>query len=191
MRVCAEAGGASSNKARRLLLRQVGKIMDRRSGRNFVGDIPHDRREATDYGDGSGEREARIAHEKACCAPKLATKSAILRLLGSMRSVMADRALQRAVSLHRQFGALDHRRSDLEQARRGKIPRLQRRQPAKGTGPSRDAAPVAKPRLRYVRLSLKVLGRVRRTRRAGSSISSSPSATTPPPKPARCGRASR
>ena len=25
--------------------------------------------ESTDYGDGSGEREARIAHTKACCAP--------------------------------------------------------------------------------------------------------------------------
>jgi predicted enzyme related to lactoylglutathione lyase len=25
--------------------------------------------ENTDYGDGSGEREARIAHEKSCCAP--------------------------------------------------------------------------------------------------------------------------
>ena len=25
--------------------------------------------ESTDYGDGSGEREARIAHEQSCCAP--------------------------------------------------------------------------------------------------------------------------
>src|SRR5215472_18671063 len=25
--------------------------------------------ESTDYGDGSGEREARIAHTKSCCAP--------------------------------------------------------------------------------------------------------------------------
>jgi hypothetical protein len=25
--------------------------------------------ESTDYGDGNGEREARIAHEKSCCAP--------------------------------------------------------------------------------------------------------------------------
>jgi hypothetical protein len=25
--------------------------------------------ESTDYGDGSGERDARIAHAKACCAP--------------------------------------------------------------------------------------------------------------------------
>jgi predicted enzyme related to lactoylglutathione lyase len=28
--------------------------------------------ESTDYGDGSGEREARVAHAKACCAPELA-----------------------------------------------------------------------------------------------------------------------
>jgi seryl-tRNA(Sec) selenium transferase len=26
--------------------------------------------ESTDYGDGSGERVARIAHEKSCCAPQ-------------------------------------------------------------------------------------------------------------------------
>jgi hypothetical protein len=29
--------------------------------------------ESTDYGDGSGERAARIAHEKSCCAPEIAT----------------------------------------------------------------------------------------------------------------------
>ena len=28
--------------------------------------------ESTDYGDGTGERHARIAHEKACCAPETA-----------------------------------------------------------------------------------------------------------------------
>jgi predicted enzyme related to lactoylglutathione lyase len=28
--------------------------------------------ESTDYGDGSGEREVRVAHEKACCAPQVA-----------------------------------------------------------------------------------------------------------------------
>jgi predicted lactoylglutathione lyase len=28
--------------------------------------------ESTDYGDGSGEREARVAHTKACCAPQAA-----------------------------------------------------------------------------------------------------------------------
>jgi predicted lactoylglutathione lyase len=28
--------------------------------------------ESTDYGDGSGERAARIAHEKSCCAPQAA-----------------------------------------------------------------------------------------------------------------------
>jgi predicted enzyme related to lactoylglutathione lyase len=31
--------------------------------------------ESTDYGDGSGEREARIAHTKACCAPQIAATS--------------------------------------------------------------------------------------------------------------------
>ena len=28
--------------------------------------------ESTDYGDGSGEREARVAHTNACCAPQVA-----------------------------------------------------------------------------------------------------------------------
>jgi len=32
--------------------------------------------ESTDYGDGSGEREARIAHTKACCAPQAALEPA-------------------------------------------------------------------------------------------------------------------
>jgi hypothetical protein len=32
--------------------------------------------ESTDYGDGSGERAARIAHEKSCCAPQVAEPSA-------------------------------------------------------------------------------------------------------------------
>ena len=31
--------------------------------------------ESTDYGDGSGEREARIAHTKSCCAPLAAPAS--------------------------------------------------------------------------------------------------------------------
>ena len=30
--------------------------------------------ESTDYGDGSGERDARIAHEKSCCAPQAAAQ---------------------------------------------------------------------------------------------------------------------
>jgi catechol 2,3-dioxygenase-like lactoylglutathione lyase family enzyme len=36
----------------------------------------HTTGEATDYGDGSGERAARIAHEKSCCAPQSSTESA-------------------------------------------------------------------------------------------------------------------
>ena len=32
--------------------------------------------ESTDYGDGSGERVARVAHEKACCAPQAASQPA-------------------------------------------------------------------------------------------------------------------
>jgi catechol-2,3-dioxygenase len=36
----------------------------------------HTTGENTDYGDGSGERMARIAHEKACCVPQAAPASA-------------------------------------------------------------------------------------------------------------------
>ena len=36
----------------------------------------HTTGENTDYGDGSGERMARIAHEKACCVPQTAPASA-------------------------------------------------------------------------------------------------------------------
>jgi Glyoxalase/Bleomycin resistance protein/Dioxygenase superfamily len=32
--------------------------------------------ESTDYGDGTGERVARVAHEKACCAPHVAAPAA-------------------------------------------------------------------------------------------------------------------
>ena len=36
----------------------------------------HTTGEATDYGDGSGERAARIAHGKSCCAPEPVNESA-------------------------------------------------------------------------------------------------------------------
>jgi hypothetical protein len=32
--------------------------------------------ESTDYGDGTGEREARVAHEKSCCVPEVAAPAA-------------------------------------------------------------------------------------------------------------------
>jgi catechol 2,3-dioxygenase-like lactoylglutathione lyase family enzyme len=36
----------------------------------------HTTGESTDYGDGSGERVARVAHEASCCAPKVPAASA-------------------------------------------------------------------------------------------------------------------
>ena len=36
----------------------------------------HTTGESTDYGDGSGERVARLAHEKSCCAPQTAEPTA-------------------------------------------------------------------------------------------------------------------
>jgi predicted enzyme related to lactoylglutathione lyase len=32
--------------------------------------------ESTDYGDGTGERKARVAHEKSCCVPEVAAPAA-------------------------------------------------------------------------------------------------------------------
>jgi arsenate reductase (thioredoxin) len=57
-----------------------------------------------------------------------------VRLFGRLTSRRGRSALQRAVSLHGQFGAFDHRRSDLEQARRGRISRVQRWKPSQGEG---------------------------------------------------------
>jgi hypothetical protein len=36
----------------------------------------HTTGESTEYGDGTGEREARVAHAKSCCAPEAPTASA-------------------------------------------------------------------------------------------------------------------
>jgi predicted enzyme related to lactoylglutathione lyase len=35
----------------------------------------HTTGESTDYGDGTGERDARVAHAKSCCAPERATSA--------------------------------------------------------------------------------------------------------------------
>ena len=66
------------------------------------------------------------------CAPSSAPRSAAR----SGKRPMSDRVYQCALSLHRQFGALDHGRGDPQQARGGKISRLQRRQPAERQGAS-------------------------------------------------------
>jgi hypothetical protein len=36
----------------------------------------HTTGESTNYGDGTGENAARVAHEKSCCAPQIAPASA-------------------------------------------------------------------------------------------------------------------
>ena len=63
-------------------------------------------------------------------------------------------------------------------------------QPKGQVNPHTHSAP-AKPGLRHVGVSLEVLERVRQARRAGRSISFSPSATTRRAKAVRCGRGSR
>ena len=63
-------------------------------------------------------------------------------------------------------------------------------QPKGAVNPLR-ARSAAHVQLRRLGHALEILGRIRRSRQRPISISSSPSATTPPAKPARCGRASR
>ena len=75
--------------------------------------------ESIDYGDGTGERVARVAHEKSCCAPQVAAAGRRVRLPGRVRPCRGRSTIQRAVSLHRQFGPLHYGGSHLEQARRG------------------------------------------------------------------------
>ena len=73
----------------------------------------------------------------------------------------------------------------------GQLPRLQRRQPSHGRGqPARARTAAAMP-ARHDGPAQEELGRVRASPTRRSSISSSPSATTPPARSARCGRASR
>ena len=54
---------------------------------------------------------AQIAHEKSCCAPQAARREANRR--GLLHGLTHERpAFQHTVSVHRQLGALDHRRSN-------------------------------------------------------------------------------
>ena len=175
----------------RLLLRQIGKVVDRRSRRHRLGNLPHHRRKHRLRRWHRREHSARSRMRSNALAAHRETEPAH-RTLGLLLRVRHDGpSLQRPVPLHRQFGALDHGRGDPEQDGRGKIPRLQRRKPAEGPGPPAHDPALARPRLRHVGLSLEIMGRVRQAGRARNSISCSRSATTPRPKPARSGPASR
>ena len=62
-----QAGGAILEEGQTdLLLRQVGEVVDRRSGRHLVGDVPHHRRRRPTTARACREG-AQIAHAKACC----------------------------------------------------------------------------------------------------------------------------
>ena len=171
-----------------LLLRAIGKILDRRPGGNFLGDIFHHRRK---HALRRRRREGRSRRPRQGLL-RTGSKTRAPRLRRPVvRSGPWSTAVQHAVPVHRQFGALDHRRSDPEQDRQGKIPRL--------------SAPAASPRGRSIRTRCDCCATSATTRRACArsrganspgparrrSISSSRSATTPPPRPVRCGPASR
>ena len=193
MRGCGQAGGAVIEQgADHLLLRQVGEILDRRSGRNLLGNVPAPPARARSMATapanaeqgahrargrllraaarGRQDRRGRKDRRTGECLLRAAAGCRQFpprqRLLRGVRSAM-DRPYQRAVSLHRQFGALDHGRGDPEPARRGHA--------------SAPSAPAASPRARSIRtridllkslnydtsrLALEILGRVRQARRA-------------------------
>ncbi len=75
-RVCEKPAARSSNKARRRAATPSRKNHGSTTRQEFRGRHFTRPGEATDYGDGSGERAARIAHEKSCCAPQSSTESA-------------------------------------------------------------------------------------------------------------------
>ena len=96
--------------------------------------------ESTDYGDGSGRARPRGRSREVVSAHPL-PKSRMhacrrLWLPGRVRRRRGRSTIQRALSLHRQLGSLDHGGSHLEQVGRWEIPRLQRRQPSEGTSAS-------------------------------------------------------
>ena len=68
--------------------------------------------ESTDYGDGTGEREARVAHAKAVlrAGRGAVAEPAVVRLPDTALNVIAvaDRTVQCALSMHRQFRSLHH-----------------------------------------------------------------------------------
>ena len=117
--------------------------------------------ESTDYGDGTGEREARIAQDQGVL------RAGSYRAAPSrVRRAMADHPFNVLVPLHRKFGPLDHGRGNLEQARRREISRVQRGQPAERTVHPETLRLLQGAGLRHVALSLEVLERIRQARRA-------------------------
>ena len=88
--------------------------------------------ESTDYGDGSGERVARVAHEKVH-AVLHKSRNQPLRAVAHLCDRCCGRpALQRALPLHRQLGPFHHGGSHSEQDGRREILRLQCREPSQG-----------------------------------------------------------
>ena len=169
-------------------LRQAGLVTVKREGRsliyaarfetmNDVARLPH--------------RELLRRRSAAPARPLSASRKR--RRAARKRRCPHDRRshLQRAVPLHRQFRPLGAGGSDPQQDRRRKIQGLQRGLASEGTGASEHAAAAARHGLRHVALPLEIMERVRASPARRRSISSSPSATTPPAKPARSGPASR
>ena len=164
MRGCGKAGGAIFEEGQTACCyaKSEKSWIDDPAGISW--ETFHTTGESTDYGT-SVQRGAQIAHAKACCEPQARRADRRRRLLHRL-SHASDRSI-RPLPLHRQFGALDHRRGHPEQDRRGTIPRLQRRKPAERPGQPAHAQLLEVARLRDIRMLLEVLDCVRAAGRAG------------------------
>ena len=103
------------------------------------------------------------ARDSRSCAARLSRRR---RSLCTSKGGKNDPAAQRALSVHAQFGAIDHRRMHHEPARERQIQGLQRRQPAERPRASLRAGSSAPAQLRHQRAALEIVGGVRGARRA-------------------------
>ena len=164
-----------------LLLRQVREELDRRSRTAWSGrrSSPTARRRSM----ATARRSATLADTPAPpadgCLPQ------------PMQAPHEPSDLQRPVPVHRQLGAVDPRRGAPQPGRRGPLPRLLGRQPSQGRGASDGARRAATSWAFRPTASARRAGTSSPAAARRSSISSSPSATMPPARSARSGRASR
>src|SRR6516165_10050484 len=115
------------------------------------------------------ERASTMATAAASVKRVLRTPNHAARLWPRQRQPREARharsSLQRAVSLHRQFGSFDHGGSHLEQAKCRQFPCTQRGESAQRVGASRSTPASALARLRHFGLSVEIMERVCRSRR--------------------------
>ena len=153
-----QAGGKIIEQGH-LLLCAVGKVVDRRSCRHFLGDVLHHRREHRLWRK-RRKRPTPRARQDVLRSARRACGAGAIGLLWGVTQANERSPVQRPVPLHRQLGALDHSRSHPEQARCRQVPPLQRGQPANGPGQPGYTPALAEPRLQRAGVPLEVVERV-------------------------------